>query len=157
MHYNNYTEKVKILSYLKFETGIEITIDYLDKIKISDSEIGYKVNILNIHSLSELKNIEKIMNFIMTVYIYYKYENYRKINNDTYIQYLATLFTKTEQVILTSVTEEPKADLDEIIIDTNINLDEIMDAFDIDASFTEETINTEEFIEELDESFLVTF
>jgi hypothetical protein len=154
MHYNNYTEKVKILSYLKFETGIEITIDYLDKIKISDSEIGYKVNILNIHSLSELKNIEKIMNFIMTVYIYYKYENYRKINNNTYIQYLATLFTKTEQVILTSVTEEPKADLDEIIIDTNINLDEIMDAFDIDASFTEETINTEEFIEEKKESYV---
>jgi hypothetical protein len=130
--YKRYNEQIKLFAYLKFETGVDIIINYKNVIQL-DNYIGYNILIKNIHSINELEKIQNIINYVMTVYIYTKYNKYKELINGVYIEYLKDILKRPEdtEIIETKeiTTEEISADLQEELMEQDINIDDIMDEY----------------------------
>jgi hypothetical protein len=153
--YNNKDNEnnVKILTYLKFDTGIDITIDYINSVSIKDDDsnkIGYNIFIKNVHSFTELSNITKLINYILHIYIYYENENYRNIINKPYITYIKEYLIKGTGIKEQELISDDKTQL---IKDATFTMDQddidYDDLVDLDDAYQETQIMEEK--EEIEE------
>jgi hypothetical protein len=144
---------VKILTYLKFDTGIDITLDYINTVNLdNNTTIGYNIVVKNIHSFMELKNIIKLIQYILQLYLYYdNYEKTKIETNELYIKYVKNYFIK-EPTIKEEIIDDTKLEDDAnfLMDQDDINYDDIVDLDDALAELQMADIE-EEIIEEIKE------
>ena len=141
--YNSYSEKIRLLNYLKFETGVDISIDYLNPSTSAD-KIKYNIYVKKIHSINELNKILHVINYIINIYII---KNYNIDNNDIYIQFINDIFDK---VIITEPIITDKQDS----VNISSILDNMYDKIDIDDLFNSDDIDDilQDSVEEVEEN-----
>jgi hypothetical protein len=133
--YNKYSNttnanNVKVLTYLKFDTGIDIVIDYINVTNINDNKsLGYNILIKNVHSLMELRNISRLIEYIIHLYAYNINEKYR--TDSPYIKYIQDYLIKetgiTTEVIKGDEENKLEDDVNYIMDQDDINYDDMID------------------------------
>jgi hypothetical protein len=128
------TENIKLLTYLKFDTGIDIAIDYINSVNLDDDTmVGYNIFIKNVHSIEELKNINKLVQYIVHIYIFNNDINYHSSMDSIYIKYIKDYLIRETGIITEEKQAEPlelSSDADNIMMQDDINYDDIADLED---------------------------
>ncbi len=133
--YNIYSNKdnvnnVKVLTYLKFDTGIDIAIDYINVTNMDNNKsIGYNVLVKNVRSLSELRNISRLIEYIIHLYAYNMDEKYR--TDKSYIKYVRDYLIKETGITTELLKYDEEVKLNDetnyIMDQDDINYDDMVD------------------------------